>query len=112
MMKPWLQERMGVFLPKLEGLTLADEKRIAELCAEEIEAWRARLGLKSLLSLRVPLVDARNAIRALPLTGDNVTVNRRGEPEHIALRYLLFSPEEWREMNQESEPRFQRKLQT
>lgn len=110
MSKSWLSERLAHFLPKLEGLTLADETRIAELCAEEIAAWRAQPDLRNPLSLKVPLVEARKAIRSLPLTEDNTYVNRKGESEHLALRYLIFSEEEWLEMNRESERRLQHKL--
>jgi len=109
-MKPWVAERMKVFLPKLAPLTLFDAEQIAALCAAEIEAWKDRPGLKSILSLKEPLKDARNAIKQLPLTAENSYVNRHGETEHIALKYLTFSEETWREMKRPSEQKFHARL--
>ena len=107
--KVWLQQRWEMLLPLLEGLTLSQEEEIARICREEIEAWRARPGKAS--SLRVPMTDTRNEIKKLPLTASNTWMNpRTGKPEHIALKYLNFSPEEWAAMNVPSEEKFQQRL--
>src|ERR1700730_15486107 len=110
-MKPWVKERMDAFLPQVSALTLADEERIAEVCAQEIQSWRDRPGIRSASSLKEPLKDARNALRQqLALTDANSYTNRKGEREHIALRYLTFSAEEWGVMNRPSEEKFHERL--
>ena len=108
--KVWLQQRWEMLLPQLTSLTLDQEEEIERLCREEIEAWRARPGKAS--SLRVPMTDTRNEIKKIALTASNTWVNpRTGKPEHIALKYLNFSPEEWAAMNAPSEEKFQQRLE-
>ncbi len=103
MPKAWLRERWETFLPALEKLTLADEEEIARLCAEEIAYIRERLASASPSSLGEPMSDTRVRIKALPLTDQNSYVNEKGEREHIALKYMNYSREEWRRIKQPSE---------
>ncbi len=113
MAKVWLQDRWDLLVPALEGLTADQEEEIARICQEEIEYWRSRPQMKSASSLKKPMTDTRNALRdRLPLRENNVWVNpRTGKPEHLALKYLNYSEEEWAEMNALSEDRLQERLE-
>src|SRR5579875_3767616 len=110
-MKRWLAERLSVLLARLNGLGSEQEAEIKQLCEAEIAAWRARPTMKSLRSLTTPMVDARNALRTLPLTEETRWWNpRTREYEHIALKYLNFSQEEWAAMHALTEEGRQRRL--
>ncbi len=104
-MTQWLAERMEFLLDRLRGLDVSQEEEIAELCAQEIAAWRARPTMRVVTSLKVPMSDARNVLRArLAVTDLNSWFNPRdGKREHLALKYLNFSNEEWIEINGPSE---------
>src|SRR5690242_8904185 len=93
-------ERLDQLLLRLEPLDQRHEAEIQRLCDAEIAAWRARPTMKSLRSLNTPMMDSRNAIRErLAVTETNSWMNpRTHEREHLALRYLNFSQEEWAEM--------------
>jgi hypothetical protein len=109
--KPWVAQRMTEFLPLIAPLTLADEEKIAALCAAEVEGIRQRPGLKSRLSWKEPLKDMRTIISVqIPLTDQNSYINRRGQREHIALKYLTFTDEEWASMSQPSAKKAQERL--
>jgi hypothetical protein len=111
-MKQWLAERLQEVLPQLEVLGAAQEGEIQRICAEEIAAWRARPTMKSLRSLNTPMIDTRNAIRMLPVTETNSWVNpRTHEREHVALRFMNFSDEEWAAMKALTEEGRQQRLE-
>jgi Telomere resolvase len=110
MAKNWLTERLTTFIPAIEALGTDQEAEIERLCIDEVAAWKER-GLQ-LSSLRVPMTATRKRLKAIALTPANSWSNpRTGEPEHIALKYMNFTPEEWREMNAISEETFQARLQ-
>src|SRR5437867_2603161 len=90
---PWIEERVKTFIPQIALLGVAQEAEIARLCAQEIETWRAR-GLAQ-ASLNSPMTAMRKAIKALPLTEENTWINEKQEREHLALKYMNFSKEEW-----------------
>lgn len=112
-MKQWLMERLNGLLPRLEALDQRQEAEIQRLCEAEIAAWRARPTMKSLRSLNTPMIDSRNAIRErLSLTETNSWINpRTHEREHLALRYLNFSQEEWAAMRALTEEGRQERLE-
>lgn len=108
MAKQWLLERWKALLPALEQA--AQEEEIARLCHEELAAWREREMNSS--SLRVSLTATRNQIRRLPLTDRTGWVNPRTRArEHVALKYLNFSPEEWRLMDTPSQDRVRQRME-
>lgn len=106
-------ERLDQLLPRLEPLDQQHEAEIQRLCDAEIAAWRARPTMKSLRSLNTPMMDSRNAIRErLAVTETNSWMNpRTHEREHLALRYLNFSQEEWAEMRALTEEGRQERLE-
>jgi len=112
-MKQWLMERVDELLPRLEVLDQRQEEEIQRLCEAEIAAWRARPTMRSLRSLNTPMIDARNAIRErLAVNEANGWINpRTQEREHLALRYLNFSPEEWAAMRALTEEGRQERLE-
>lgn len=112
-MKQWLMERLDQLLPRLEALDQRSEAEIQRVCEAEIAAWRARPTMKSLRSLNTPMIDARNAIREnLAVTETNSWINpRTQEREHLALRYLNFSQEEWAAMRSLTEEGRQERLE-
>lgn len=111
-MKQWLAERLQVLLPQLEVLGGAQEGEIQRLCEEEIAVWRARPTMKALRSLNTPMIETRNAIRRLPVTAEKSWMNpRTGEREHLALKYLNFSDEEWAAMKALTEAGRQQRLE-
>src|SRR5258708_31739535 len=80
----WLEKGWGVFFASLEACQV--EAEVECLCQAEIDAWRARPGMKKESSLRVPLTDTRNEIRV------------RALPANVrawALEHLNFSTEKW-----------------
>jgi hypothetical protein len=109
MAKAWLEERLSVLIPALQALDAAQEAEIARLCEEEIATWKQRPAMKKATSLRPVMTATRNAIRQrLTLTPENRWKNlRNGQYEHIALRYMNFSPEEWDAMNALSDEKFE-----
>jgi hypothetical protein len=112
MAKAWLRERWKTLIPALESLSSAQETEIARLCAEEIDAWKARPSMQSLSSLKEPMTDTRNRIREIPVTEQNSYLNpRTGEREHLALKYLNYNEREWAEMNRQSEQRYHERLE-
>lgn len=104
-MTHWLAERMDAFVNAVASLGVEQEQTIAELCAQEIASWRARPTMRVTSSLKVPMTDARNALRArLAVSAQNSWFNpQTGQQEHLALKYLNFTNEEWLEMNAPSE---------
>lgn len=101
MASKWLEERWKVLLPILARLDQAQEEQIKRVCEAELEAWRQRPSLKQANSLRKPLTQTRNRIReTFPVMDDNGWINpKSGAKEHLALKYLNFSTEEWMQMN-------------
>lgn len=108
--KLWLQERWVGLFPALQALTVEQDAEIERLCNEEIEYWRSRDISGS--ALRVPMTATRKEIKSWPLTPQNSYVNpRTREKEHIALKYMNFSSEEWAVMNAPSAAKFQARLE-
>lgn len=109
----WLAERIEVLLERLAPLGQEQEEEIAQLCAQEIAAWRARPSIKKESTLRNPMTDTRNAIRArLAVTEGNGWRNpHTQEYEHLALRYMNFTEEEWVRIMGDSQERFHQRLE-
>ena len=101
MASKWLEERWEVLMPVLGQLGCAQEEQMKSICEAELNLWRQRPSLKQANSLRKPLTDTRNHIRvSLPVTEENGWINpKSNELEHLALKYLNFSTEEWMQMN-------------
>jgi hypothetical protein len=107
----WLEQRLESFLPQIASLGLADEAEIADLVHSEIEAWKARPSIKSERSLRNPMYFARRALEQLPLTPDNSWHNPRYDrSEHIALKYMYFSPQQWTAYNESTSTQLEHRL--
>jgi hypothetical protein len=105
MPKKWLQERWDDFFPGLEAAG-TNEAAIAQLCRQELENWRARPTMRELRSLTGPLTETRNKIKELPLTDGVAWRNTRTqEVEHLALRYLNLTEEEWAQVHALGEAR-------
>ncbi len=96
----WLEERLAKLLPVLDALGQEQEEELRVLCEAEKEAWRQRPRMKAEISLNVPMIQTRNRIREeLFLRDDNWWINpKSGEKEHIALKHMNFSTEEWTRM--------------
>jgi hypothetical protein len=108
--KLWLQDRWAGLFPALQALTVAQEAEIERLCTEEIEYWRSR-GI-SQGALKGPMTATRKEIKSWPLTEANSYVNpRTRQKEHIALKYMNFSTEEWAAINAPSQARFEERLE-
>lgn len=107
MAKAWLRERWTELIPVLASLSADQEEEIAQRCAAEVVAWKERPSMKSLSSLKEPMTDTRNEMKKIPLTEQNSYMNlRTGQREHLALKYLNYSEQEWAEMNRQSEQRY------
>jgi hypothetical protein len=104
-MTQWLAERMDAFVEAVAPLGMEQEQAIAALCEREIAAWRARPTMRVAASLKVPMTDARNVLRSrLAVSDQNSWFNpQTGQREHLALKYLNFSNEEWLSINAPSE---------
>jgi hypothetical protein len=112
MAKQWLMDRWEMLFDVLKDLTLEQEEEIARICQEEIAYWRSRPSMKSLSSLKRPMSDTRNAIKEkLLVTDETAWTNPRGERVHIALKYLNYTPEEYAEINAQTEEHFQERLE-
>jgi Telomere resolvase len=110
-MLKWLEVRLESLVPELDRLGVEQEEEVRRLCEAEKAFWRGRPGVRSKSSLRVPMTQARNRIRELDLRVTNQWWNpKTGEREHIALKYLNFSEEEWIEMGLLSEERREQRL--
>src|SRR5436305_1710266 len=104
-MKAWQRDRMEMLIDVLLPLTAADEERIKQICDEEAAYFRARFDGKAISSLIEPMTDARGDLRAkLPLNDQNSYVNPKTQKrEHLALKYLNWTEEEWRAMKRPSD---------
>lgn len=111
-MLKWLEERLTRLLPVLEPLGREQEEEIRVLCEAEKEAWRQRPGLQQEISLNVPMNQTRNRMRQeLLLREDNWWINpKSGQKEHLALKYMNFSTEEWTRMALPKEEALQARL--
>jgi hypothetical protein len=99
-------------IPALEPLLSAQEEEIQAICEAEKEWWQKRPGIKKLGSLGKPMTDTRNHIReVLEVRDDNCWKNpKSGVREHIALKYMNFSTEEWTQMSLPSREELQARL--
>src|SRR5947199_9625527 len=104
-MKAWQRDRMVMLIDVLASLTAADEAKIEQVCEEEKQYFRTRFEGKAVSSLIEPMTDARGDLRAkLPLNDQNSYVNPKTQKrEHLALKYLNWSEEEWRAMKRPSD---------
>jgi telomere resolvase len=109
MARAWLEERLNALLPALQALDALQEAEIARLCEEELAAWRARPEITRPQSLRPILTAARKAIKqGIQLTAANRWRNpRTGQWEHLALKHLNFTAEEWAALNALSEAKLE-----
>jgi hypothetical protein len=87
MASKWLMQDWDELFPALEQAST--EERVKEICAAEIQGWRDRPGIKKESSLRVPMTDTRNEIPK----------RLQGEQQALALKYLNFSEDWYREHN-------------
>lgn len=92
----WLEGRWEALISALAPLGNEQEEQIRVLCEAEKEWWRQRPGMKE-RSLTKPMIETRNYIReVLLLREDNWWINPKSHAkEHLALKYLNFSTEEW-----------------
>jgi hypothetical protein len=109
----WLAERIDLLLGALAPLGQGQEEEMARICAQEIAAWRERPSITKESTLRNPMTDTRNAIRdRLEVTAANRWLNPQTQQyEHLALRYLNFTEEEWIRVMGDTQERFQRRLE-
>jgi len=108
----WLQERWERLLPALEPLGREQEEQIRQLCEAEKDWWRQRPRVKELSSLGKPMSETRNRIREVLLVReDNWWINpKSGVKEHLALKYMNFSTEEWTQISLPKEEELQARL--
>ena len=110
----WLTVRWEELIPALEAAG-DDEAQIAQLCQDEISLWRARPSMNEESSLRVPLSATRSRLKEVfkdKLTERNTWFNPRQQArEHLSLKYLNFSEEEWAAMNAPSSATLQGRLE-
>lgn len=110
-MLKWLEARLERLMPELDQLGVEQEEEIRGLCEAEKAFWRGRPGVTKENSLRAPMTQTRNRIRGLELRETNQWWNPKiGEWEHVALKYMNFSEEEWMQMGMLSEPRREQRL--
>lgn len=83
----WLTQRWDTLFPALAQA--ATEAEVKAICQAEIDAWRARKGMKKENSLRNPMNDTRNEIKR----------RLAGERQMWALTYLAFSEAWYRQHN-------------
>src|SRR5436305_607478 len=104
-MKAWQRDRMEMLIDVLASLTAADEARIEQVCEEEKQYFRTRFEGKSATSLGEPMSDARKDLREkLTITDQNSYVNpKTAKREHLALKYLNWSEDEWRAIKRPSD---------
>ncbi len=112
MASKWLEERWEVLMPVLEVLGCAQEEQIKSICEAELALWRQRPSLRQANSLRKPLTETRNRIReSVPVTEENGWINpKSNELEHLALKYLNLSMQEWMQMNMPTPEELQARL--
>jgi hypothetical protein len=96
----WLEERWETLIPALDQLGKEQEEQMRLLCEAEKDWWRQRPGMNVVNSLRKPMTETRNHIReVLLLRDDNWWIDPKSQAkEHLALKYLNFSTEEWTQM--------------
>jgi Telomere resolvase len=95
----WERDYWSEILPQIERL--ANERNEAELArlSEQIFAyWREERHL-SPSTIRNPLTNLRNEIKKIPVTDQNSVVSEEGVREHLALRYIRLTQQEWVALN-------------
>src|SRR5947199_3724144 len=100
MARKGVEERWGPLREALEPLGNAQEEQIRQICEAEKDWWRQRPGMRSVSSLGKPMTDTRNHLReVLVVREDNWWINPKSKrKEHVALKYMNFSTEEWTQM--------------
>ena len=110
----WLTVRWEELIPALEAAG-DDETQIEQICQNEISLWRARPSIKEESSLRVPLSATRTHLKEVfreKLTDRNTWFNPREQArEHLSLKYLNFSDEEWAALGASSSAALQERLE-
>src|SRR5215471_315181 len=103
---------MDALAAALASLTVEQEEEIKALCEAEKEFMRSRSSMKSESSLKKPMTDARNFLRALPVVvGINSWHNpKEDKDEHIGLKYLKWSEGQYAAMNAGTEQNKQDRL--
>src|SRR5215467_13296098 len=109
MPKAWLRGRWDTFIPALEKLTVAEQDEVARLCEQEIAYFHERFANAAPSSLGEPMSDTRVRLREIPLTDTNSYVNDERKREHIALKFMNYSQEEWRVIKKPSEASVRRR---
>jgi hypothetical protein len=108
----WLEARWETLLPALEPLGREQEEQIRALCEAEKDCWRQRPGMREFRSLGKPMTETRNRIReVLFVREDNWWINpKSGAKEHLALKYMNFSTQEWTQLSFPDEEVLQERL--
>ncbi len=111
--KVWLQERWPELDQALSGLTVEQEDEVARICQTEMEYWRTERSLAL-----GPLGNAVSATRKhleehfSVLDETNSWFNpKKGKQEHISLKYLNLSQEEWAARIAPSKAKLEARLQ-
>ena len=107
----WVQRRWDeVLQPVVSVATVEQEAQLRDLWDRELDWWKTERGLAG-DSLRKPITQVRQLIRALPVTEQNSWVNpRTDEQEHMGLRVFNLSEGEWVKMNGRSQGVTQERL--
>jgi Telomere resolvase len=116
-LKAWQRERMTALVEAIGSLTVTDVAEIERACEAEKAYIRSRDTIKGTFpnssSFKRPMIDARAFIKTLPTNDANVWVNpKNGEKEHIILKFLNWSVEEWAAMNGQSVKRMHERKET
>jgi hypothetical protein len=109
----WLEDRWSRLLPALEPKGARGRRAHSSADVEaEKEWWRQRPSMKKAVSRAKPMTETRNRIReVLLLREDNWWINPKlGAKEHVALKYMNYSMEEWTQMVLPGEEELQLRL--
>ena len=114
-LKAWQRERMTMLVETIGSLTTADEAEIERACEAEKAYIISRIPgtFPNSVSFKRPMTDARAFIKTLPTNKANTWINpKKGESEHIILKYLNWTVEQWAAMNGQSTKRVQERKET
>lgn len=95
----WERDYWQGMLPQVERLAHErNEPALAQLAKEVFAYWREERHLSE-SSIRNPLTNLRNQIKQLPLTEQNSYLTDEGQREHLALKYVRLTQQEWVQLN-------------
>ncbi|GHO68442.1 hypothetical protein KSC_073340 [Ktedonobacter sp. SOSP1-52] len=95
----WERDYWQGMLPQVERLAHErNEPALAQLAKEVFAYWREERHLSE-SSIRNPLTNLRNQIKQLPLTEQNSYLTDSGQREHLALKYVRLTQQEWVQLN-------------